>query len=398
MVFKRELLQQEGSRFRRIDVKTSPIDTLSEQLSSMVIGQEQAAHKLAQAVIRAKAGYADARRPVGSFIFLGPTGVGKTEMAKALGRNQLGDDWEKRFLRIDCTELQEPHSVRRLTGSDPTYVGYGDPTLIRPDFLHQEEGVIILFDEIEKANATVHRALLPILEEGGMTIYAPTDKPNISGIKDAKEIAPFELDFTRAIIIFTSNTGAAEIQAQRQGRSHLGFRQEVFDAHDLSATQTIGIDALRKSFRHMPEFLGRIGEDNVMVFRDLGTEDFSKIFDIFIADINRNKRSIGSLFDVTPELKQQLVERAIKIGKYGARDLRSVIENDLLTKIAEAKEAAGKKLTQYVIADIDEEGKIILFALDPDVHSELGPESGTSSNQIAIPGSAELAAAKDLTS
>ncbi|MBW9230872.1 ATP-dependent Clp protease ATP-binding subunit [Leptospira santarosai] len=271
---------------------------LEDELKKRVVGQGEAIEKIAKAVRRARTGFKSERRPTGSFIFLGPTGVGKTELAKALANFLFGND--DAMLRVDMSEYMEPHAVSRLIGAPPGYVGYDDGGQLT-EFVRKRPYSIILLDEIEKAHHDIFNILLQIMEEG-----------NLTDTKGRK------VNFRDTIIIMTSNIGAKEIQAG--GR--LGFEDRKDEALKYKSDQTR--DQLKKYFN--PEFLNRV--DEVIYFGSLTKENIMSIIDIMVIDTNKRLREKTIQVSITQAAKDHIMD----IGydeKFGARPLRRVFQREL---------------------------------------------------------------------
>ncbi|MCK9371247.1 AAA family ATPase, partial [Candidatus Dojkabacteria bacterium] len=314
---------REAEGFHRIEPDYRVIEDISSELQSTVFGQDKAMNQLARAVTRSMAGFSDPRRPEMTAMFLGPTGVGKTEAGKALAKHLYGKRWEERFLRIDCTQLMEGHSIGRLKGTEPGYVGYGDNNiLITPEFL--DRGGVIVFDEIEKAHPNVIRWLLPVLEEGEQRALTP-----VQGNKGwSSELTT--LNFSKSHIIMTANVGAEALHKARAGDQGMGFHSTT-QKPDM---EKIGTTELRKHFKDMPEFLGRI--DSTVVFEDLERPQYERIFNKFIDEINLDQRYGHNFLAVTTELRNFVLDHA-ETGEYGAREIRHKINAHILDKASEIK-------------------------------------------------------------
>lgn len=272
--------------------------TIEDYLRKRVVGQEEAIEKIAKAVRRSRTGLKNERRPTGSFIFLGPTGVGKTELAKALAEQLFGS--EDKMLRIDMSEYMEPHSVSRLIGAPPGYVGYDDGGQLT-EFVRRKPYSIILLDEIEKAHHDVFNILLQIMEEGNLT--------------DSKGR---KVNFRDTILIMTSNIAAKEIT--KGGR--LGFEDTEQDKEKYKTE--LAREELKKHFS--PEFLNRV--DEIIYFQPLEKESIVKIVDIMLADFNKRLRDKKILVELTQAAKERFAE--IGYDKvYGARPLRRVFQREL---------------------------------------------------------------------
>ncbi|HEY8498820.1 MAG TPA: AAA family ATPase, partial [Limnochordales bacterium] len=270
---------------------------LEEILHARVVGQDEAIDAVARAIRRARAGLKDPRRPIGSFIFLGPTGVGKTELAKALAEALFGD--EDAMIRIDMSEYMERHTVSRLVGAPPGYVGYEEGGQLTERVRRRPYSVILL-DEIEKAHPEVFNVLLQVLEDGRLT--------------DAKGRT---VDFRNTVVIMTSNVGAQEIHRQ----ARLGFRatQDERDAYETMKKKVL--DELRRTFR--PEFLNRI--DEVIVFHALTKEHIRQIIDILLKRVAKELEERGIKVEFTDAAKEVLADEGFD-PDFGARPLRRAIQ------------------------------------------------------------------------
>ncbi len=339
----------EAEGFHRINPDYKIITDISSDLQQTVFGQEKAMNQLARAITRSMAGFSDPRRPELTAMFLGPTGVGKTEAGKALAKYLYPKDWEERFLRIDCTQLQEPHSVGRLKGTEPGYVGYGDNNiLITPDYL--EKGGVIVFDEIEKAHPNIIRWLLPVLEEGQQKALVP-----VQGNRGwSSELAT--LNFSKSHIIMTANVGAEALHQARAGNQGIGFHAE----NTKPDMEKIGTSELRKHFKDMPEFLGRI--DSTVVFSDLERPQYEKIFNKFLDEINADQRYGHNFLAVTKELRDFVLDNA-ETGEYGAREIRHKINQYVLDKASEIKFSGNLPDGAPLIGDL-ENNEVIFWTSD----------------------------------
>src|SRR5215218_2477920 len=275
-------------------------------LHERVIGQEPAVGAVSEAIRRARAGIKDPKRPVGSFIFLGPTGVGKTELARALAEYLFGE--EDAMIRIDMSEFQEAHTVSRLVGAPPGYVGYEEAGQLTEQVRRRPYSVV-LFDEIEKAHPDVFNALLQVLDDGRLT--------------DAKGRT---VNFENTVVIMTSNVGSQHLVSTRQ----FGFTSR--DGVDFRETERRASEALERAFR--PEFLNRV--DEIIVFQPLTKEDVLKIVDIMLARLNKHLESQRVQIEVTDAAKEFLAEEGYD-PKFGgrplARAIRRYVENPLSSRI-----------------------------------------------------------------
>ena len=279
---------------------------LEAVLHERVIGQDRAVRAVAEAIRRARAGVSDPHRPVGSFIFLGPTGVGKTELARTLAEFLFGE--EDAMIRIDMSEFQERHTVSRLVGAPPGYVGYDEAGQLTEQVRRRPYSVV-LFDEIEKAHPDVFNTMLQILDDGRLT--------------DAQGRT---VSFENTVIIMTSNVGSQHLVSTRQ----FGFTSR--DGVDFQETERRALDALQRSFR--PEFLNRI--DEIIVFEPLTKDDVLQIVDIMLSRLNKHLESQKVSVEVADAAKEFLAEQGYD-PKFGARPLaraiRRYIENQLSSRI-----------------------------------------------------------------
>jgi ATP-dependent Clp protease ATP-binding subunit ClpB len=272
---------------------------LDEVLHERVIGQDEAVRLVADAVIRARAGIKDPRRPIGSFIFLGPTGVGKTELSRALAAALF--DSEDNMVRLDMSEYQERHTVSRLMGAPPGYVGYEEGGQLT-EAVRRKPYSVVLFDEIEKAHPDVFNALLQILDDGRLT--------------DAQGRT---VDFRNTVVIMTSNVGSLHLLDGVEGG------EIAADARDLVMAE------LRAQFR--PEFLNRV--DEIVLFKPLTLEEIERIVDLQIADVERRLQARRLTLEVT-EPARVLIAREGYDPVYGARPLRRYIQREVETRIGRA--------------------------------------------------------------
>ena len=311
------------------------LKNLEKTLHERVIGQNEAVEAVAKAIRRGRVGLKDPNRPIGSFLFLGPTGVGKTELSKALAEVLFGN--ENAMLRIDMSEYMEPHSVSKLIGSPPGYVGFDEGGQLTEKIRRKPYSVILL-DEVEKAHPDVMNMLLQILDDGRLT--------------DAQGRT---VNFKNTVIIMTSNIGARLIT----DKNILGFSNDNNKNEETQKEyETIKKDVmgeLKKQFR--PEFINRI--DEIIVFHKLNNEDIRKIMDIMLNQLISRLKEQEIDIEIDESVKKLLIEKGVDI-KYGARPLKRTIQNILEDKIAEAmldgKITVSKKAK--VIAE-NEEVKII---------------------------------------
>jgi ATP-dependent Clp protease ATP-binding subunit ClpB len=277
--------------------------TLEEELGKRVAGQEEAIHALSDAVRRSRAGLQDPKRPIGSFIFMGTTGVGKTELSKALAEYLFNDD--NAMVRIDMSEYQERHSVSRLIGAPPGYVGYDEGGQLT-EAVRRKPYSVILLDEIEKAHPDVFNILLQVLDEGRLT----DNKGRIANFKNT-------------IIIMTTNIGSHVIQEKFEGITEENYFEVLED------TKEKVVDLLKKSVR--PEFINRI--DDIIMFRPLSKADIRKIVAIQFGLIRKRMEESGIKIDIS----DAALDRLAKIGydpQYGARPLKRVLQREILNELS----------------------------------------------------------------
>ena len=283
---------------------------LEKTLGKYVIGQNEAIEVVAKAIRRNRSGVSSGKRPIGSFIFLGPTGVGKTELARVLAREFFGS--ESALVKIDMSEFGEHHNVSRLVGAPAGYVGYDDGGQLT-DKIRRQPYSLVLFDEIEKAHPDVFNMMLQILEDGHLT--------------DAKGR---QIDFTNTIVIMTSNLGAEKLQKEANFGFHARSEGDMDDLNELHAANQDKVrDELKKTMR--PEFLNRI--DKVIVFRALTKKDILKIVDLQIDELKTRLQKKGLSLELTPAAKQYLLEHGYD-PLNGVRPLRRLIQDTIEDHLA----------------------------------------------------------------
>jgi len=290
------------------EAETTRLLKMEEEISRRLIGQDEAVSAVSRAIRRARTGLRDPRRPIGSFLFMGPTGVGKTELARCLARFLFGRD--DAMIRIDMSEFMERHEVSKLVGAPPGYVGHENGGKLTEQ-VRRKPYSVILFDEIEKAHPEIFNILLQVLDDGKLT--------DGQGRK---------VDFRNTVIIMTSNVGAKEAQ---QGNS-LGFgtSAESKSQRDWERTKNIILEEANKTFR--PEFLNRI--DETAVFKPLSKENLLKIIDTMLEDLASRLDVKGVKLEIRQEVKEKILEKGYK-PKYGARPLRRAIQSMLEDKLAD---------------------------------------------------------------
>ena len=292
------LNESESERLKKLD----------KTLEKRVIGQEEAIQALSKAVKRGRVGLKDPARPIGSFLFLGPTGVGKTELSKALAEALFGN--EEDMIRVDMSEYMEKHSVSKMIGSPPGYVGHEDGGQLS-EKVRRNPYSVILFDEIEKAHPDVFNILLQVLDDGHIT--------DSQGRK---------VDFRNTVIIMTSNAGAKAIIEPKK----LGFTQQEDQKADYKRMKANVMDEVKQLFR--PEFLNRI--DEIIVFHPLNEDNMKKIVGLMCKEVvQRAKEQLEIILVVRDSVKKHIVETGSDT-KYGARPLRRAVQSQLEDKLAEA--------------------------------------------------------------
>ena len=280
---------------------------LEETLHQRVVGQEEAVNAVAKAIRRGRVGLKDPKRPIGSFLFLGPTGVGKTELSKTLADAMFGS--ENALIRVDMSEYMEKHTVSKIIGSPPGYVGYDEGGQLS-EKVRRNPYSVILFDEIEKAHPDVFNILLQVLDDGHIT-----------------DSTGRVVDFKNTVIIMTSNAGAENIVSPKT----LGFAagSDEKQNHDIMKSRVM--EEVKRIFK--PEFINRI--DEIIVFHVLNKDHMSEIVDIMIK--NLNKRIIDQMkisIELTDEAKQYIIDKGYD-SKYGARPLHRTIQSELEDMMAE---------------------------------------------------------------
>ena len=285
---------------------------MEDTLHKRVVGQDEAVKAVARAIRRGRVGLKDPRRPTGSFLFLGPTGVGKTELCKSLAEVMFGD--EGAMIRIDMSEYMERHTVSRLIGSPPGYVGHEEGGQLT-EKVRRKPYSVILFDEIEKAHEDVWNVLLQILDDGRVT-----------------DSQGRTVDFKNTVIVMTSNIGAKSLTA---AGTRLGFASDSHDEEQDAesrfqrAKETV-LGELRQTFR--PEFLNRI--DDIIVFRPLSKEDIQEVARRMLSAVSARMAAMGITLDASEEAVAELAKEGFD-PKYGARPLRRAIQSKVEDAVAE---------------------------------------------------------------
>ena len=308
------------------------LNNLEKILHKRIVGQDEAVSSIAKAVRRGRTGLKDPGRPVGSFLFLGPTGVGKTELSKALAEALFGT--EEAMVRMDMSEYMEKYSVSRFIGSPPGYVGHEEGGQL-VEQMRRHPYSVVLFDEIEKAHPDVFNILLQVLDDGQIT--------DGQGRK---------ADFSNAVIIMTSNAGARSIVDPKR----LGFAAETSAASDYAKMRDSVVNEVKQMFR--PEFLNRI--DDIIVFHSLGEDQLKRITGLLLKKVSQR---IKSQMNVNLRFRESVKKKIVKDGsdpKYGARPLRRTIQNEIEDPLAEAILAGDIREGMDVAAGV-KDGKIIFI-------------------------------------
>jgi ATP-dependent Clp protease ATP-binding subunit ClpC len=306
---------------------------MEDTLHQRVIGQDEAVKAISRAIRRARVGLKNPNRPIASFVFSGPTGVGKTELAKSLAAYFFGS--EEAMIRLDMSEFMERHTVSKLIGSPPGYVGYSEGGQLT-EAVRRRPYTVVLFDEIEKAHPDVFNMLLQILEDGRLT--------------DAKGRT---VDFKNTLLILTSNIGSKVIE---KGGGGLGFELEEDQAESqYNRIRSLVNEELKQYFR--PEFLNRL--DEIIVFRQLTKDEVKLISDILLKEVFGRLTEQGITLEVTEKFKDRLVEEGYN-PSYGARPLRRAIMRLLEDSLAEEILSSRLKDGDTAVVDVDESGKVVI--------------------------------------
>ena len=315
---------------------------LEDIIHKRVIGQDEAVEAVARAIRRSRVGLQDSKKPIGSFLFMGQTGVGKTELAKAIAEAMFDD--ESNIIRIDMSEYMESHSVAKLIGAPPGYVGFDDGGQLTEQVRRRPYSVV-LFDEIEKAHPDIFNALLQILDDGRLT--------------DSQGRV---VSFRNTIIIMTSNVGATQINAKSLGFASNDNNNE----YDFEKSKQIYFDALKKKFK--PEFINRI--DVICVFKPLNVEDLTKIAKILINNINNRLKKQNLELKITEEALALVVNKGCKNPEFGARPLKRFIQQEIEDTIAE----------KILLGELNKSGAIIIDCLNDKLTFESEESEGSSEN------------------
>jgi ATP-dependent Clp protease ATP-binding subunit ClpC len=305
---------------------------MEARLHERIIGQEEAIHAISDAIRRARSGLKDPSRPIGSFIFIGPSGVGKTELAKALAEFMFDD--EDALIRIDMSEYREQHTVSRLFGAPPGYVGYEEGGQLT-EAVRRRPYRVILFDEIEKAHPEVWNALLQILDDGRLT--------------DGQGRI---VDFRNSVLVMTSNLGTEFVR--RSGS--LGFLQRSGDSEERAEQEKIE-KALKSTFR--PEFLNRI--DEIITFSALSLEQMREIVDLQMKEVQERLSEHGLTVELTPSARRWLADVGYDPA-FGARPLRRALQKHVESPLSVSLLSGEFSVGDAILVDVDEENNKLVFS------------------------------------
>jgi ATP-dependent Clp protease ATP-binding subunit ClpC len=343
---------------RLVEEETAKLLKMEDQIHSRLIGQHEAVQVVSQAVRRARAGLKDPKRPIGSFVFLGPTGVGKTELARQLAKFLFDD--EEAIIRLDMSEFMERHTTARLVGSPPGYVGYDEGGQLT-EAVRRRPYSVILLDEIEKAHPEVFNMLLQILEDGRLS--------------DAKGKA---VNFANTIVIMTSNLGVAGMGEALS----MGFQPAVPDDHSTDQEhkkmRSKILDELKRVFR--PEFLNRL--DAVVVFKRLTTAEMRLIVDILVARIGEHLEQQEMKLEIAERAKDKIAEEGFD-KVYGARPLRRVIQRLIEDPLSEELLRAKYKAGDTVLVNLNDKGEVVLEQVAAPPKKERAPREPKESKEPA---------------
>jgi ATP-dependent Clp protease ATP-binding subunit ClpC len=318
---------------RMVQAESEKLRKMSEDMAGMVVGQNEAIHKVVKAIQRNRVGLKDPKKPVGSFIFLGPTGVGKTELARALARYMF--DSEDALIRIDMSEYMEKFTVSRLIGAPPGYVGYEEGGQLTEKVRRKPYSVILL-DEIEKAHPDIYNILLQVLDDGQLT----------DGLGR-------KIDFKNTLIIMTSNIGVRQLKDFGEG---VGFATAARVQSAEENNKAVIEKALKRTFS--PEFLNRI--DDVVIFNSLSKENIFEIIDILMKGVYKRLNTMGFSLKITDEAKEFIAEKGYDV-QFGARPLHRAIQKYLEDALAEEILNLNVKQGDILIAGLDKENQKIKF-------------------------------------
>ncbi len=320
---------------RMVQAETEKLRKMAVDMKEMVIGQDEAISKVVKAIQRNRVGLKDPKKPIGSFIFLGPTGVGKTELARALARYMF--DSEDSLIRIDMSEYMEKFTVSRLIGAPPGYVGYEEGGQLT-ERVRRKPYSVILLDEIEKAHPDIYNILLQVLDDGQLT----------DGLGR-------KVDFKNTLIIMTSNIGVRQLKDFGSG---VGFTTSARLENEDEANKAVIEKALKKTFS--PEFLNRI--DDVVIFNSLSKEDIFNIIDILMKGVTKRLTNLGFSLELSESAKSFLADKGYD-QQFGARPLHRAIQKYLEDPLAEEILNMNVKQGDVLVADADAEKNKLYFSL-----------------------------------
>jgi ATP-dependent Clp protease ATP-binding subunit ClpC len=327
---------------RMVQAETEKLRKMSEDMKAMVVGQNEAIQKVVKAIQRNRVGLKDPKKPIGTFIFLGPTGVGKTELARALARYMF--DSEDALIRIDMSEYMEKFTVSRLIGAPPGYVGYEEGGQLTEKVRRKPYSVILL-DEIEKAHPDIYNILLQVLDDGQLT----------DGLGR-------KVDFKNTLIIMTSNIGVRQLKDFGEG---VGFATSARIQSQDEANKAVIEKALKRTFS--PEFLNRI--DDVIIFNSLSRDNIFEIIDILMKGVMKRLSNLGFSLELTPAAKDFIAEKGYD-QQFGARPLHRAIQKYLEDPLAEEILNMNVKAGDLLEADLDKENGKLFFTLKKVVEEE----------------------------
>jgi ATP-dependent Clp protease ATP-binding subunit ClpC len=318
-----------------VEAETQKLRKMGDEMKEMVVGQEEAIGKVVRAIQRNRVGLKDPRKPIGSFIFLGPTGVGKTELARALARHMF--DSEDALIRIDMSEYMEKFTVSRLIGAPPGYVGYEEGGQLT-ERVRRKPYSVILLDEIEKAHPDIYNILLQVLDDGQLT----------DGLGR-------KVDFKNSMIIMTSNIGVRQLKDFGEG---VGFATQARQDNADEANKAVIEKALKRTFS--PEFLNRI--DDVVIFNSLSKENIFNIIDILMKGVMKRLVNLGFSLELSEDAKNFIADKGYD-QQFGARPLHRAIQKHLEDPLAEEILNMNVKAGDILIAGFDKENEKVTFTL-----------------------------------
>ena len=327
---------------RMVEAETQKLRKMAEEMKGMVVGQDEAIGKVVKAIQRNRVGLKDPKKPIGTFIFLGPTGVGKTELARALARHMF--DSEDALIRIDMSEYMEKFTVSRLIGAPPGYVGYEEGGQLT-ERVRRKPYSVILLDEIEKAHPDIYNILLQVLDDGQLT----------DGLGR-------KVDFKNTLIIMTSNIGVRQLKDFGEG---VGFATSSRVQNQDEANKAVIEKALKRTFS--PEFLNRI--DDVIIFNSLTKDHIFEIIDILMKGVMKRLTNLGFSLELTADAKSFIADKGYD-QQFGARPLHRAIQKYLEDPLAEEILNMNIKAGDVLQADLDKENGKLVFSLKKPVEEE----------------------------